>query len=201
MKHRIFIAINLPAEIKAKIIAWQKKHWDLPMRWTKPESLHITLVFFGYVDEEELAQLQKISREAVSQFKPMEIEFERIAYGPDYDVRPVDLLILKRRAPRLIWLIGVYNEQLEMMQQKLASVLLRLGSRQFYERDHRHYKPHITLARTDQKRWQQAKNIPWIDEKLSLKFTMKSTEVMESRLRHSGAEYQVVESIRLGDRL
>lgn len=201
MKHRIFIAINLPKEIKDKIILWQKAHQDLPMRWTRPESLHITLVFFGYVDEDHLTRLRQITRETLSQFEPTEIEFERISYGPNYDVKPSDLSVLRHRPPRLIWLIGIYNERVEQMQQKLTSSLLRVASPDFYQRDRRHFKPHITLGRTDPRRWQKAGHLPWIDEKMSLKFTVKSIEIMESKLLRTGAQYQVVESINLSDRL
>lgn len=197
MKHRIFIAINLPGEIKQKIIAWQKAHWDLPMHWTRPESLHITVVFFGYVEEEELARLLEITRQTISQFEPIEIEFERIAYGSNYDVKPRDLSVLRTRPPRLIWLVGVWSGALEQMQHQLASALLRVGSGYFYERDRRHFRPHITLGRTDQRRWSQYRDIPWIDDRMSLRFTVKSVEIMESRLLRSGAEYEIIESVLL----
>ncbi|HEB01428.1 MAG TPA: WecB/TagA/CpsF family glycosyltransferase, partial [Candidatus Portnoybacteria bacterium] len=39
----IFVAINLPSEIKKKFLSFQQKWPDLPVRWTKEENLHITL--------------------------------------------------------------------------------------------------------------------------------------------------------------
>ena len=197
MQHRIFIAINLPEEIKQPIIAWQQAHQDLAMHWTQPTSLHITVVFFGYIDEDKLLRLREISREVIGQFSPMEIEFERIAYGPNIDIKPRDLNDLRLQPPRLIWLVGVYSEALEQMQQKLASSLLRVASPEFYERDRRHFKPHITLGRTDLRRWSSQREIFWVDDKMPLNFTVKSVEIMESRLYRSGSEYEIIESVGL----
>lgn len=197
MQHRIFIAIKLPDDIRREVMVWQDNHRDLAMHWVGPESLHITVVFFGYVDDDQLDRLREISRQVVGQFEPMEIEFEKITYGTNYDIKPRDLSILRYQPPRLVWLMGLYSERLEQMQQKLASALLRVASPEFYERDRRHFKPHITLGRTDERRWRQQKEILWIDDKMPMKFIVKSVEIMESRLYRSGAEYQVVESIEL----
>jgi len=43
--HRIFIAINLPANLKKELSMAQNRWPELPARWTKPENLHITLLF------------------------------------------------------------------------------------------------------------------------------------------------------------
>ena len=76
MRRRIFIAINLPEEIKEKLASQQEKIEDLftpyrseasgsgPIRWTKKDNLHITLIFLGYISNEELLEICKITREA-----------------------------------------------------------------------------------------------------------------------------------------
>jgi len=42
---RIFIAINLPKQIKKQLAQFQENWPDLPARWLKKETLHITLGF------------------------------------------------------------------------------------------------------------------------------------------------------------
>ena len=44
-RHRIFIAINLPNDIKKYLVGFEKKWLDLPAKWVNPENLHITLLF------------------------------------------------------------------------------------------------------------------------------------------------------------
>ena len=52
-RRRIFIAINLPEDIKRELAAYDQKWSDLPVRWTEKENLHITLEFLGYLTDEE----------------------------------------------------------------------------------------------------------------------------------------------------
>ena len=65
MRHRIFIAINLPEDIKKKLTDYQAKWLELPCRWTKKENLHITLMFLGYLSDEELLEILKILAESL----------------------------------------------------------------------------------------------------------------------------------------
>jgi len=97
-RQRIFIAINLPENIKKKLAEYQKKWPELPVRWTKPENLHITLDFIGYVTDEELIEVCKRTKEIVDKHNPFEIKLTKICYGP--------LRLHSRQAPRMVWAIG-----------------------------------------------------------------------------------------------
>ena len=55
MKRRVFVAIPVPERVRLKIAAWQRAHADIPVRWTKPENLHITVIPPWYVNEDEIA--------------------------------------------------------------------------------------------------------------------------------------------------
>ena len=98
MLHRIFIAVNLPENIKNKLAAYQEKWSDLPARWTKKENLHITLEFLGYLPAEEIMELcQKIREDALAK-KPFFVRLNKICYGPvqkDY-----------KKPARMVWAIG-----------------------------------------------------------------------------------------------
>ena len=62
MKKRIFIAINLSEKVKKRLKEYREQYDGLPVRWTKTSSLHLTLVFIGYVDEEQMLEACKITR-------------------------------------------------------------------------------------------------------------------------------------------
>ena len=82
MKHRIFIAINLPENIKKELLSFQLKWPDLPIRWVGPENLHITLAFLGYLSDEELVEVLRITREVTQRHQPFSITLNKILYGP-----------------------------------------------------------------------------------------------------------------------
>ena len=83
MRHRTFIAINLPEEIKEKLAEYQLKWPELPCRWTKKENLHITLIFLGYLSDEELLNLSKITKEVAKRHPVFSLNLNKIYYGQE----------------------------------------------------------------------------------------------------------------------
>lgn len=176
MKHRIFIAINLPKEIKEELLSCQKKFRNLPVRWTKPENLHITLVFIGYTSQEEIERILKVAQETALKFSPFLIELNRICLGPTPE-----------RA-RMIWTEGKISRDLINLDKKLKEEL----AKEKISFDGKYpLKVHITLARA---RGNELRGIK-IDERLNgLSFEVKSIDVMESELFKSGAEYKILKN-------
>lgn len=95
MRHRIFVAINLPEDIKQKLFDYQLKWPELPCRWTKKENLHITLEFLGYLTDEELIELCQRIKEIASTKKAFSVHLNKICYGPP-----------KKIPPRMVWVAG-----------------------------------------------------------------------------------------------
>ncbi|MBU2265014.1 RNA 2',3'-cyclic phosphodiesterase, partial [Patescibacteria group bacterium] len=104
MKRRIFIAINLPEKLKKRLKEYQEQHDALPVRWTKTASLHLTLVFIGYVDNEQMLEACKITRKIAEEMEPFFINFKRILLGPI------------GKEPRMIWLEGEVSEELVQLK-------------------------------------------------------------------------------------
>jgi len=77
-RYRIFIAINLPEEIKEKLADYQRKWPELPIRWTKPKNIHITLVFLGYLSDEELVEICRIAKEVASKHTPFDVNLTNL---------------------------------------------------------------------------------------------------------------------------
>ena len=185
MKHRIFIAINLPENIKKQLADFQLKWPELPCRWTKRENIHITLAFLGYLTDEGLLEICKIAKEVASRHEPFFINLNKIIYGPP------------KQPPRMIWTEGEENEELGRLQTDLENSLQGLPFGR--EKESRPYAPHITLGRLRQ--WEfrtiESEERPEVNEEISLNFEVKSIDVMESQLRRGGPEYSVLESMPL----
>ncbi len=195
MLHRVFLAINLPDEIKKRLLNYQEKWQDLPCRWTKPENLHITLVFLGNLDDDQLSETIKISQEVAKRHNPFLIELKKICYGPP-----------NKKPPRMVWVEGKLNQNLANLQKDLEDSIFQLESYKYKirlpagrQKEARPYRPHITLARIKQWEFSSLEDRPEINEDISLSFEVGSFEVIESFLKRSGAEYEILETVSLGD--
>jgi len=188
MRHRIFIAINLPEEIKKELSSFQTKWPELPCRWTKKENLHITLIFLGYLNDEELLEVLKITKEVASRNQSFSINLKKIIYGPP-----------KKMPPRMVWAEGEKSEELGKLQQDLENSLLIAQNSGFKKTENRPYLPHITLGRIKTWEWRQIEpeERPEINEDIDLSFEVNSIEVMESQLKRGGSEYTILESCPL----
>lgn len=189
MGHRIFIAINLPEDVKKQLSLYQSKWPELPCRWTKKENIHITLVFLGYVKDEELPEILEIAKEAASKNKPFSIDLKKICYGPT-DKKP----------PRMIWAEGEKSKNLAKLQIDLENALQ--GEIFNFKGEARAFAPHITLGRL--KSWEfktlEPEERPEISEEISLSFEVNSIEIMESKLKPQGPDYFVLESLALEEK-
>ncbi len=91
-KKRIFIAIQIPEELK-NILENHLKPFlnNRNLRISKKEGWHITLVFCGYFDGKEIEALIEIVKNVVSESGFMEFAPQRILFAPPL-------------RPRMIWL-------------------------------------------------------------------------------------------------
>jgi len=104
MRHRIFIAINLPEDTKEELASHQDKWPELPVRWTKKENLHITLEFLGYVQDQEILAILKNTQELAQKYNSFDIKLVKICYGPPDKI-----------PPRMIWAVGEKMKELNIV--------------------------------------------------------------------------------------
>ncbi len=184
-RHRIFIAINLPEDIRKKLAGYQEKWPELPAKWTKKYNIHITLVFLGYVSTEELPGILESVKEVSARNNSFLINLVRVCYGPE-----------NKMPPRMIWAIGEKSEELGKLQNDLEDSLV---DKTGIEKENRGYIPHLTLARI--KAWEfnriEPEEIPQVDQDINLSFGVNSIEIMESQLKKGGPSYTILESISL----
>ncbi len=184
-KRRIFIAINLPEKLKKRLKEYREQHDILPVRWTKNNSLHLTLVFIGYVDNEQMLEACKITREVAEKIDPFFINFRKIVAGPP------------GKEFRMIWLEGEANEELTRLKSRLEEALLA-GNAGLQKAETRAFSPHLTLARVKAGGHQiLTSDINGIEQKFEAQLEVSSIEVMESDLKFDGAEYATLEECPL----
>jgi 2'-5' RNA ligase len=183
MKRRLFVAINLPREIKQKLETEVEKLKKLFMeagfdiRFLLPENWHLTISFLGYQIEEDLNSIIEATQMTVKKFENPKIEFEKINYGPP------------DKPPRMIWLVGSKetSQKLTLIKDFLEKELINRGVR-LVRREYRLFNSHLTLAKFELSR----KSLPPIEKSFSHKFEAKSLDLMESHLKRTGAEYEIL---------
>ncbi len=178
MKHRLFVVINIPEELKGIIISKFLPEIDSGnLRWIPETNWHLTITFLGYQPEESIKNiLSAISNLAQNNPAPI-IELESIKAVPP-------------ESPRMIWISGdkKTSQILGRIKINLEKLLSENGIK--FQRNFKSYNSHITLAR-----FSEPINIPKIILPLKLKFKSKSIELMESHLSPAGAKYKVIESM------
>lgn len=132
---RVFIAIDLSPEAKKEIEKFYKKvlfkkHW--PVKWEKPEKLHLTLVFLGEIKKTKLQPIKSAIKKVIRNFKPFLISFKGLGCWPEFAY------------PRVIWL-GLKGDlkSLAMIQKNLEKELIKIG----FNLEIKPFSPHITLGR------------------------------------------------------
>lgn len=186
-KHRVFIAVNLPEDIKKELGFYAEKWPELPAKWTRKDNLHITVEFLGDLTDEELADACKITGEVAKRHASFSLILNKVIYGPP-----------KKFPPRMVWLQGEKSEELADLKNELQEYLVEKIK---FRPDEKIASTHITLARISE--WEFKKfdidERPEINEGVDLAFTVESIEVMESELTREGPRYTILESHNLGE--
>lgn len=179
MQRKIFIAINLPPQIKKRLIQKTEKWRDLPVRWTQEENLHVTLAFLGYLDDEKILSVCDSVNSAVKNFEPFEISLNKIIIGPS------------ENQPRMVWATGEKSEELKTLVEKIEK---SLG---IFQREKKNFSPHATLGRIMKEKWAKLSEKPEIKEKINFVIPVDKVEIFESVFGEGKRKYLLLESCPL----
>lgn len=127
---RLFVALDLPDEVREGIVAWGREALaDPALRPVAPESLHITLAFLGYRPEKEIERIAAVVEEGA-------------APAPWVELRGAE-----QRPPRgraRLFALPAISPGAESLQAGLEQRLVEKG---FYKPEKRPFWPHVTVAR------------------------------------------------------
>ncbi len=211
-KHRVFIAINLPEDIKRELGKFkgrftltQNENFGEWAKWTAKDNLHITLEFLGNLTDVEIGEVCVVVKEVAERHKSFSINLNKICYGPSSSLRLSEPKA-SGQAPKMVWVIGEPSLEITDLKEYLQKFLLekirfRPEDRGLTSHVTSHVTPHITLARILE--WEFKKldldERPEINENIDLFFTAESIEVMESELKKGGPVYTILESCQLNN--
>jgi len=191
-RFRLFIAVAIPEEVKAKMAEAQAElRRALPehgVRWTRREQFHLTLKFLGDVDAARVEALGEAIRAACRGFGVLHLRAERVGFFPDL------------RYPRVVW-TGVQEqaERLTPLQQTVDAATRAFTSEQREER----FTGHVTLARIKAIKRPEAealgKAAAAMADRVFGHWTAGQVELMRSVVSPQGASHSFLAKIALAD--
>lgn len=183
---RLFVAVNFPRELREAIVeaTGPLREAGLPLRWTDTDKLHMTLKFLGEISPEEGGRAREVLEEVARGYQPFEVDLQGLGAFPTL------------RSPRVVW-VGV-EPVLELRSAKhdLEHGYASMG----VDRETRAFRPHVTVARADEDAAASAfRPLEGLARDIQVGATHRidSLELMRSRLRSSGPEYEVLHRAEL----
>lgn len=169
---RLFCALRLPDQVVTELETWSQAH--LPERVVPRSNLHITLAFLGHQPAQRVGEICAATRAAAG--AAAAIEFTLVRYR---ETRTAGMLVLDDAG-------DAGSALAEDLQRRLVELRV-------YEPEAREWLPHITIVRFRHRPRLRPTRLPNIGS-----FAPSDAAVYLSRLRPSGAEYEVVQSFALG---
>lgn len=183
---RLFVALTPPPEV-------QRAVWDafaplrdhpLPVKWVRPDGIHLTLKFLGEVGDDRLAELGGALVDAVVGARAISLVVRGAGAFPD------------TRRPRVFWAGVEPDPAIELLQDRVERVFAPLG----FPTEARAFRPHLTLGRAG--RDARAREFAEVEQALrglsvEAGAVVNGVDLMRSVLRPDGAVYQSVHRERL----
>ena len=177
--YRIFAAIELSTGIRNRI----QQHIeqlraavpDCQPSWSRVESMHLTVKFFGDVEQSKIAQIADAASRSVKNFS----SFQILIHGTGVFPKPSQ--------PRVIW-IGVEDptKQLLRLQSEFEVECAREG----FTKEVRPFRPHLTIARI--RKPEGARKLAEVNNNLgfeTMNLEIKELVVFRSELSSKGSKY------------
>ena len=184
---RCFLAIELPKLILRKIEEVQgdfrSTHADV--RWVSPERIHVTLKFFGNIEESRIDPIFNSIEEPVQNTLPFSLKVRGVGAFPHL------------KNPRVIW-VGLVDglEALASLQKETEAQLEKIG----FPPENRPFHPHLTLGRMKSSRGKE-ELVGRIERHKEEEFgdiQVERVVLFRSDLRPSGPIYTALREMKLG---
>lgn len=180
MQRKIFIAINPDKAtrqyINKKIVPLEN---SIKGKWVPYNNYHITLLYVGFVDDQEMVNYCRKLKKGISGIKPFELEFNSIGWGPN------------EQRKKMIWIKGKENNNLIKLREIVEEVIKET------KQQHKKFNPHITCARINRKESLKTDEDIFRKEVTNVAFSIfvQSIDVMESLYERGRSIYKPLDII------
>lgn len=179
---RVFVAIELPAPVRRKLIEHIDRLRtlvpDARASWVHEENLHLTLKFLGDVALTKVELVAQATQSAAKMVEPFELIVGGCGAFPP------------NGQPRVLW-IGIEDPsgRLGLLRQTLEAEYEKAG----FAREERPFHPHLTIARLRQPRG--SRHLADLHKELGFDLEtvlVSDLALIRSALRSAGARHTIV---------
>ncbi|MFH5885577.1 RNA 2',3'-cyclic phosphodiesterase [Halalkalibaculum sp. DA3122] len=176
---RLFIAIDLPDWVAARLSELQDHGLDI--RWTTPETMHLTLRFVG--DMEDTAEREQLIENLYEIRVPaFEMSINELGYFPP------------RKHPKIIW-AGIQENRTLLNLQEMVEQACRTAG---VEPEDRTFIPHVTIGRVGGESRKEVHSFFNRNKKIQIEgIPVDKFILYQSKLRPEGAQHIPVEYFAL----
>jgi 2'-5' RNA ligase len=187
---RCFLAIPLadPGLAAAQRVQHGLRERVEGVRWARPETLHLTMHFFGAIDDERAATALEVVQPIATRIAPFDVVLDHLGAFPP------------RGTPHVLWLGPARDvAPLTTLALECRDALAGAG----FEVENRHYHAHCTLGRP-RVPWSETAAAAWESavaaaaDQPEVRFTARRLVLYESRSAPGGAVYTEHSVLPLG---
>ena len=172
---RVFVAIKLSEELKSNIARFRQQYAALPVRWNRPEGLHVTMISPWEVGGSEMPGLiEHLNMLDAGRF---DLFFDRLKM-------PVADIIKSNREGDMVWLYGPVSKPFLALKDALERIL-------GFKFTRTRLQNHVTLARFERKHLSASK-VKRIDEPVKWHQRVDSVVLFRSHASPDGATYETL---------
>jgi len=184
---RSFLAIELPKTILKKIeeVQGDLRSTHVDVRWVNSGKIHLTLKFFGNIEESRVDPIFKTIEEVTRNTPPFSFKVRGVGAFPHL------------KNPRVIWM-GLVDgrETLISFQKQIETQLEEIG----FQPEDRPFHPHLTLGRMKSSRGKEelVRRLGKFKEEEFGTFQVERVVLFKSDLKPTGPIYTPLKEMRLG---
>jgi 2'-5' RNA ligase len=182
---RAFLAIPLPQQLQESISSIQRQlQTQIPdARWVRPKNLHMTLHFFGEIEQEVLEKIKVSVLSVKGCRRPFMVEVKGLGAFPNL------------HRPRIVWLDLDPKAQLRQLHQELSKTLHQAG----VITETRPYSPHLTIGRLGRPQPDLTALFSSVSHSQIGQLSVDKLVLFESRLQPGGAEHLPLLTVNLDE--
>ncbi len=134
MSLRSFIALPVPGHVTSHLARLHESvsQAEGKIRWVKAEAMHLTCVFLGDIETEQIDPISEALQRAAAGIPPFVTSLDSVGAFPNF------------RHPRVVW-VGFERgeDEVTALKKRIDEELEPLG----FEPEYRRFHPHLTLGR------------------------------------------------------